>query len=85
MSNIRGLVLLTLLSLLITRADAQPDSTGAAPDTGWVEVGGPTFGSDDPFADLPSAEDEGPVSPRADGCSPTSATTASTSSRSGST
>jgi hypothetical protein len=64
-SNIRGLVLLTLLSLLVTPARAQLDSTGtAAPDTGWVEIGGPTgFGSDDPFADLPSPEDEGPVQP----------------------
>jgi len=64
-SNIRGLVLLTLLSLLVTPARAQMDSTRtAAPDTGWVEIGGPTgFGSDDPFADLPSPEDEGPVQP----------------------
>ena len=43
-----------------------PDSAGtAAPaDTGWVEVGGKdAFSAADPFADLPSAEDEGPVRP----------------------
>jgi hypothetical protein len=39
------------------------DST-AAPDTGWVDVGGKdAFGAADPFSDLPSAQDEGPVRP----------------------
>jgi hypothetical protein len=59
------LLLLTLLVVSPARAqDAAPDSTAAAPDTGWVEIGGPQgFGSEDPFADLPNAEDEGPVQP----------------------
>src|SRR5262249_37769718 len=41
-------------------AKAAKDSTNdAAADTGWVEIGGSgAFGSDDPFADLPTAEDE---------------------------
>jgi hypothetical protein len=36
------------------------------PDSGWVEVGGPgkPFGADDPFADLPSPEDESAAAPR---------------------
>ena len=61
----RGLVLFALLSLVAVPASAQvSDSTTAAPDTGWVEIGGPSgFGADDPFADLPSEEDEGPVQP----------------------
>jgi surface antigen Omp85-like protein len=43
---------------------AAPDSSAAPPDTGWIEVGGTAaFGASDPFADLPSAEDEGPVRP----------------------
>jgi hypothetical protein len=54
-----------LLALAAPRpAHAQADSTdtGAPADTGWIEVGGKDpFGADDPFADLPSAEDEGPV------------------------
>ena len=64
--------LLMLTVLLAPKARAQapdsaaaaPDSAAAAPDTGWVEIGGPAgFGADDPFKDLPSAEDEGPVQP----------------------
>ncbi|MEP7027920.1 MAG: BamA/TamA family outer membrane protein [Candidatus Eisenbacteria bacterium] len=39
-------------------------ASGAAPDTGFVEVGGKdAFGADDPFADLPSSEDEGSFRP----------------------
>ena len=36
----------------------------SAPDSGWVEVGGASpFGKDDPFADLPSPEEEGAAVP----------------------
>lgn len=62
MSDIRGLVLLAFLLAVAAQAQAQTDSTAAKPDTGWVEIGGTSgFGADDPFADLPSAEDQGPV------------------------
>jgi len=60
------LLALALLPAAQRAAYAQADSTEAnAPaDSGWIEVGGKgVFGADDPFADLPSAEDEGPVRP----------------------
>ena len=58
-----ALLLLTLVLAPAARAQA-PDSSATPPDTGWVEIGGPAdFGEDDPFKDLPSAEDEGPVQP----------------------
>ena len=46
-------------------ANAAPDSADASPaDTGWVEIGGKSpFGADDPFADLPSAEEERAATP----------------------
>jgi hypothetical protein len=44
---------------------AAVDTAAATPaDTGWVEIGGKSpFGADDPFADLPSPEEEGTKAP----------------------
>lgn len=59
----------SLLAAAPRAARAQGDApasgeTSAAPDTGWVEVGGKdAFGASDPFADLPSAADDGPPPP----------------------
>jgi hypothetical protein len=72
-----ALALVTSLLLPFPQpAHAQGDAPAAgavraAPDTGWVQVGGQAapdtgvveVGEKDPFADLPSAEDEGPVVP----------------------
>lgn len=63
-----ALALLVALGLAPRAAWAQPDSVevlvDAPADSAWIEVGGKdAFGADDPFADLPSADDEGPIRP----------------------